>query len=121
MPRVTPEEVQAIFNTEADLQPYISVAHAIVERNLVGKCGHTESELKEIETWLAAHFASTAPASGPGRGGVTQDSFGDASRSFAFTGGARLHSSQYGQTAMLLDRCGVLSTLGERPATFKVL
>lgn len=122
MARTTAEMVGAIVEVEFSLDPYIALAHTVVEANLsaLKKCGLSEDELTQLETWLAAHFASTSPASGARGGSIQSETEGNLSRSYGGQYGYRLDSSQYGQAAQMLDRCGVLANLGKRRAAWEV-
>lgn len=123
MPRTTPSDVQAIYDTSATLDPYIAAAHSVVEGRLsrLTACGMAEDELKQLETWLAAHFAALTPQDGQKGGGLTSESEGQLSRSYGGQYGLRLEASQYGQTAQMLDRCNVLVDAGKTRAQWDVL
>lgn len=117
MARVTEADVLEVYTTDVDLEPYINMAHIVTNR--LAACNDDDT-LFEIERLLSAHFASTANPSGRG-GGITSDSFGDASRSYGVTFGQSFAASTYGQSAMLLDNCGLLADMGKRKARFSVL
>lgn len=123
MPRTTASEVQAIYATSVTLDPYIALAHSVVEGRIsaFNECGLTEEELTQLETWLAAHFAATAPTSGASGGSITSEKEGQLSRSYGGQYGLRLESSQYGQAVQMLDRCNVLVDAGKTRAQWAVL
>ncbi len=118
MTRVTEAEVKEIYDTDVTLTPYITAANLLTNR--LDGCGNDDATLKEIERYLAAHFAFVANPSGKG-GGITSDKFGDASRTYGVQYGKHLEASQYGQQALLLDTCGKLAYFGKRKATMEVL
>src|SRR5690606_1442192 len=105
-----------IIDTEINLAPFITVAHVTVE-NTLAAAGVDEATLKEIERWLAAHFACVRDPR------VRNKSVDDASVSYEgrFGMARGLESTQYGQQALALDYTGTLARLGERKATFSVI
>mgnify|MGYP006876388260 FL=1 len=116
MARVTEAEVEEIYDGSGDITAAITISHQIVERELLD-CGYEEDELKEIERYLAAHFADVSS----GDSAITQIQQGERSVSYGVQYGKGLEGSIYGQTAMTLDTCGILANLGKRKATFDVL
>jgi len=120
--RTTADLVLEIYATDDDLSPYIALAHAVVQGNIKAfeRCGLSEDELTQLETWLAAHFAATAPSSGLQAGNIQSEKEGQLSRSYGGQYGYRLESSRYGQAAQMLDRCGVLAQIGRRGASWEV-
>lgn len=92
----------------ADLAPFVTASHILVEGRLYGKddCLNEDS-LTTIETFLAAHFASVKFRQ------ALSESGGGMSESFQ-NGGlqrASFASTSYGQTAMTLDCSGILSQI----------
>lgn len=111
MARTTAEEVQEIMDTSlttAQIDPYITVATNIVTEHLVG-CGLGDTELEEVERWLTAHLIAITRERQ-----ASQEKLGDASITYAGVFGSHLNSTTYGQMAAMLDRCGVLASLGKR-------
>jgi hypothetical protein len=114
MPRTTDADVKAIdraIPAAASLTAFIRPANILVTRHCVresGEAGYmTEDELKEVETWLAAHFyhqdkrrrESIALA----KGAVSEKTKSSIDLGF--------DNDEYGQMAMRLDATGALSAL----------
>ena len=114
--RVNNCDVQAIMpeTVITEFAPYIAAAHSVVEANLLN-LGIADATLKEIERWLAAHFASINDPL------VKSDRTGDASSTFHGNSGLGLDFTPYGQQAKLLDPTGTLARIGAKKAYFKVL
>ena len=123
MARATPSEVQAVYGTSIDLEPYIDLAHAVVEGRISAftKCGLSEDELTQLEIWLAAHFAATAPSDGVQGGSIQSEKEGQLSRTYGGQYGFRLEASRYGQAVQMIDRCNVLVDAGKTRAQWDVL
>ena len=107
--RTSAVSVCAVLETdleEAEVNPFINTANILVTEYLAGE-GPSDALLQEIETYLAAHFVTLRDrrTATEGAGGV----------SFSYQGnfGMGLDSSQYGQTAQVLDSTGILSTLSD--------
>ena len=112
--RVTDEEVKEIFDTDIALTPHITVANQLVDKHLQGQ-GIDEDMLKEIERWLAAHFAAIQDPR------ATSESISDLSESYDMQKGLMLDATQYGQQAKVLDSSGKLAELGQKTASIKVI
>ena len=109
MSRTDSAAVCAVLDTELnddEVEPFINTANLMVTTYL-GTSDLAADLLKEIETYLAAHFATH-------RDRVTSDEKADGV-SFKFQGKTDmgLDSSLYGQTAQILDSTGVLSQLSD--------
>lgn len=109
--RVTDPDVREIIETEESLSlvPFIAVANALTNKLVTMD---TESLLTdeltlEIEKWLAAHFYAHRDQL------LASKSTGRASGQFQGQFGKRLDSTQYGQTALVLDVTGNLLKLSE--------
>lgn len=127
--RVSDPEVRQILvqldSNVTDLTPYIIIAENLVTNFLVAagnaisgsdKVVLTESELKEIERWLAAHFAAVADPR------LKSQSVDGASESYDLqTDKIGLGITMYGKTAMMLDRSNQLSRIGRRIARVKTI
>ena len=124
MARTTPEEVLEIFPTNMDagkILAFIAVATNLVTNVVaIADCtpAMTADELKEVERWLAAHFAWIRDP------GALRARIGDAeawhySASVTTAWGKGLALTPYGQQAMVFDRSGALSSMGLRRATFR--
>jgi len=103
--RVTDDEVKAIFPTNlTDLTPFITLAALTVDERLVGK-GMTDARLKEIERWLAAHFATISDENG----GVIRTRYGETQDYYNNNLGKFLSFTRYGQQVLVLDTSGTLA------------
>jgi hypothetical protein len=109
--RTTADNVKAILvnhydlSNSPDLTAFIATANVLTDQ--VDACDTNNSldatELELIERYLAAHFYAHSDQIAKSR------TTGDASISFQGTTGKGLDSTQYGQTAMLLDETGCLT------------
>ena len=112
--RVDSDDVQEIFPSTIDFQPFITTASVIVSERLVGH--YSEARLTEIERWLSAHLASSSGAgasgSGSGAGQVSEIRADEITVRYS-TGAeaAALASTRYGQHVMLLDYKGILTSM----------
>ena len=103
--------VCAVLDTtlnDDEVEPFIQTANLMVTEYLAGSdCSLSDDMLKEIETYLAAHFVTL-------RDRVVQREAADGV-SFDYQGATDmgLDSSGYGQTAQILDSCGKLSQLSD--------
>lgn len=115
---VTDAEVKALIDTDRDTTPFIDTADLIVSEQLSGK-GLTDARLKQIELYLAAHFAAITEE----RGALKSTKMGDSSDTYDNQAGFGLKLTRYGQQAISLDTSGTLSALGSGslPALFRVL
>lgn len=98
--------------TEPSLTPFIDAASVVVDRVATSAAAKgktlTETELANIESWLAAHFyVMSDQVSAEGKSGE---------RWYKYQGqtGMMLDASKYGQTAKLLDYSGSLAALQGR-------
>jgi hypothetical protein len=109
--RVSDSDVQAIFPTTLNTQPFIETASVYVDTYLTGS-GTPEPVLREIERYLAAHFACCADPR------ATDIGDGDTRvRLQRGQDGTGFASTQYGQAALALDGTGTLRALGTRKRT----
>lgn len=111
MSRTDSAAVCAVLDTELDddqIDPFIQTANIMVTEYLAGSdCGLSDALLKEIETYLAAHFVTL-------RDRIVKSEAADGVK-FDYQGATDmgLDSSQYGQTAQILDSCGKLTQLSD--------
>lgn len=106
MARVTDAEVRLLIpgTTIADLTPFINGASMMVDRLAASPCGSslTSDQLKEIEKWLSAHFATVSDPSL----GITSQTIKGSSVT-ASRGNVNsmdgIMSTQFGQTANSLS------------------
>ena len=123
MARVTFEEVQEIFDTDlkADqITAFISVANLLVTNTCATSTAPTlgTDELKEIERWLAAHFACIRdPISLRAKIGDAEAWHFPAAVTTAW--GKGLNLTPYGQMAIAIDRTHRLASLGNQKGSFR--
>jgi hypothetical protein len=99
--------------TENEVSPFVETANLMVTAYLAST-DQTADALREVETYLAAHFVSLRDrlVKSEAAGGVRFDYQGET--------GMGLDSSHYGQTAKLLDSSGVLKEIdGKTRITWK--
>ena len=115
MARVTSAEVQEILDTTITLTAFITAATLLVDQHLLDADLPT-ALLKEIERWLAAHFACMLDPR------LRDMHKGDTSATFELgRQGLGLQATTYGQQALALDASGLLALASTaRPATFLV-
>ena len=117
-PRVTPEDVRAIVETDEGtaLDSFISTANALTDflasKDVDGVIPAVL--LAEIERYLAAHYYSLLDPL------YRSKSTGGASGTFQGTDGMGLNSTHYGQNAIALDPTGRLLSLSKGSPVAKV-
>jgi hypothetical protein len=121
-PLVTEGEVLEIYADAGSrsLKPFIDAAHLVIE-NRFGITTLSPTHLKEIERWLAAHFASCVISS---TAEVSRDKIGNSEREYfrqSQPKAAVISSTKYGQQACLLDTTGVLATSGKQLAQLRLM
>lgn len=119
--RVTVDEVKEIFDTamtNGQITAFITVANLLVT-NVVEIVGLLAAdELKEVERWLAAHFACIRdPVSLRSKIGDAESWNFPAAVTTAW--GRSLNLTVYGQQAVAMDRTGSLAKLGLIKASFR--
>jgi len=121
MSRVTPSEVDTIFDTSLDtsqngtLSVWIEIANEIVDDIAAKDSSIQASRLKNIERLLAAHLASSQDQR------IESVSRESASVDYAgSTDAMDLRGTKHGQNAIQLDPTSTLSTLGKPSATLSV-
>lgn len=108
---VVASEVEAITGIDATspvMAPSIAAADLIVTEDLVDS-GFSDNRKKQIELFLASHFAKLASTEGP----LAGETIGQASERYHNIYKAGLSSTQYGQQAMLLDTTGTLAKMAD--------
>ncbi len=123
MARALLSDVRAILTddielTDNELNVFLTTATTLVDAELVGS-GLPDALLKEIEKYLAAHFASLKGI----RAGVSNQRVDDASETYTVAGAniRSLQGTHFGQAAIALDTSGRLAQLGRTQASFMVL
>lgn len=123
MARVTEEEVEAILPPGLagnDLTTFIDTAHLLVNEELAS-AGLSADRLKQIELYMAAHFAIVTLE----RGGLTRQKIGESEDFYQAWTNAELglQATRYGQQASMLDSSGKLAALakGTLRAEFRVI
>jgi len=116
--RVQETEVAGLVETKKDLIPFIETANLIVDEDLANS-GLSESRKKQVELYLAAHFAALSEEGG----GLTYEKLGDAAITRADHFGQGLLQTRYGQMAVSLDTSGTLAASAEsnKRALFRVV
>lgn len=107
--RTTEDAVRAIIDntTAIDMTPFIRIANKLVTKVHAADSDSllNTDDLQELETWLAAHFYAH-------RDQLLQNkSTSGASGGFQGQTGMFFSSTQYGQTALMFDVTGYLSSL----------
>lgn len=119
--RVQPNDVKDIMTTsqtDTQIDNWIDIANAIVNRYAAQCSTVTAAQLVKIEQLMAAHLiASTVERDKS----VTQRSFGDSSETYAFTTGEGLKMSPYGIQILMLDPCGIIGNMTKPKALGRVL
>jgi hypothetical protein len=113
MARITASEVKEVFETDltdAQIDAFITAANLIVTDQLSGE--HSDSLLKEIERYMAAHLAASRDQR------IVSEKHVDMSVAYQGKYGMNLMSTDYGQTAATLDSSGKLANLGKKKAQF---
>ena len=120
MSRNTTTELELIYETDLtdpQLQAFLDAADAVVTDNL-STSSLSASTLKQIERFIAAHFACMRdPISLRSKIGDAESWNFPASVTTAF--GKGLNLTPYGQQALILDSSGLLSRLGLIKASFR--
>lgn len=110
--RTTEDKVRSIVDssTEINVDPFIRVANRLVNKVTSADTNRelSSDDLVELETWLAAHFYGHRDQL------LTSKSTSGASGSFQGQTGMFFSSTQYGQTALLLDVTGYLASLQQQ-------
>ena len=111
--RVSSIDVKDIFDanvlTDIQIERFIETANLIVEKNLnTGDYSYTDAELEEIELYLSAHLCSLREPR------AKSEQVDEISVSYQGKTGMKLDSTHYGQTAIMLDRFGILKNIGNK-------
>jgi hypothetical protein len=117
MARTDATEVGYIIEVDdsIDLTSFINVANNLVTQFCTGlDDDYTDDELKNIETWLTAHFYRMRDQN------VIEERAGDISAKYQGKIDLGLNGSHYGQQAMLLDYRGGLAGLNDKITKGKV-
>lgn len=126
MARVTVDEVAAVYKNAGDdnsvLQTFIDTATLIVDEELVIVTpAFSEARLKQIELYLAAHFATMSFEAG----GLVRKKIDDVEEEYQelSEGLKGLERTRFGQQVILLDSSGKLGQLAANPvkALFGIL
>jgi len=105
--RATEAEVKAIIDTDRTVEqvtPFLKVANLLVTDMLTDQ-EYSDSLLKEIERWLAAHFVAIRDPR------TVREKIGEAEDTYQGKFGEGLSGTSYGQQVMLLDYKGVLAEI----------
>jgi hypothetical protein len=103
MPRVTAEDVQSIFPSTLNLEPFIFAASTLVDLYFATS-GYGVQQLCEIERFWAAHLASAPDPR------VTSKTLGNTKIDYQTRKPATgLQSTSYGETVLLLDTENIIA------------
>lgn len=118
MARITPTELQDVFDTDlsdSSLNVWIEMASDIVDDIEDADSSLSSNRLKNLERLVAAHFASAQDQR------ISSTSRETASVSYqGNTNSMDLRGTKHGQAAIQLDPTGTLSSLGKPTATLSV-
>ena len=122
MARVTVAEVQEIFSTDMSstlITAFITTANVLVNSTCALADPALGADLlKQVELWLAAHFANTRdPIALRAKVGDAEQTSFPVAVTTAWAMGLKL--SPYGQMALALDTSGLLADLGLRKAKLR--
>lgn len=117
-------QVRAVITTsktDEEIDAIVVQAEALVS-SCSGVSNASAAMQETILSWVTAHLIAS-PAGG---GGIVQsEALGDASKSYAVSaspnGTRGLHSTRYGQQAIMFDITGCLAQLGGRRVLWKTL
>ena len=119
--RVIDEEVRQLITLKdtQDSTPFIETANSIVDAKLLTS-GLSDTTLRQIELYLAAHFSSLAFE----RGAPKRIRIGESVEEFYQDIGPGFRQTRFGQMAVVLDTSGTLSSINagatKPPAQFRV-
>jgi len=116
MPRVVPEDVQALRPGTTNPLPFIITAHFMVNRFLV-PLTYSEGELWDAERWWAAHLCELADPR------IIEQKLGDTSQKWqTLKVGEGLSATWYGQQLKMLipEIADVIAATSLKKATFDV-
>jgi hypothetical protein len=92
------------YSDSTDFSSFITTADLIVTETLANS-GLSDARKKQIELYLAAHFAALTKE----RGQVTFSKNGEASEYYGFKSTEGLGLTRYGMQAVALDTSGILA------------
>lgn len=102
---ITMAQLDASLGTVADVAK--SIATVIVDERVAVLGVHSENALRNIELFLACHFATLSAEKGP----KASETIGEATERFHDIYGAGLNATRFGQQAILLDTTGTLGSM----------
>lgn len=115
--RCTGIEVLEILDTaltENEIAPFITASNLVVT-DMLGSSSLSTAMLKEIERWLAAHFAAIRDPR------ISKENTEEAGATYHGKSDMGLDHTPYGQQVRLLDTTGTMTNLGKRKASVEVL
>jgi len=117
--RVSNVEVKEIFNTDiTDTSTFIVAANTVINNELSAEITSGDVDtatLKEMERWLAAHFACSWDQQ------PVEEKLGEAGVRYQGKFDKGLESTTYGQRVLLLDPTGRLASGSRKVSTFKAI
>lgn len=117
MARCTGVEVLEILETaltENEIAPFITASNVTVTA-ILGGGSLSSAQLKEIERWLAAHFAAIRDPR------ISEEKTEEAGAKYHGKSDMGLDHTPYGQQVKILDTTGAMANLGKRKASVEVL
>lgn len=116
MARTNNLKVKQIIETDLDdVTPFIEAANAFVTKRLGSSSELSDTQLEQIERWVAAHFLAMSKERQ-----TTKERMGDTEFSYNWNTKDGLAATTYGQTAMVLDTTGDLASAGKPGIIFDV-
>jgi len=117
--RATEAEVLELLDTaleEENITPFLDTANMVVSRKLLG-VGYSDTNLKVIETWLAAHFVSVRDPQ------ISKEKVGEGDWTYDGKTAMGLDLTRYGQQVKILEDIGILADLdnSKGPAEVKTI
>lgn len=122
MPRNTVDELKKIYTVHGnrDLTPFLATADLMVTE-VLSSHSLSDARLKQIEVYLAAHYATIALD----RGGFRKRKMDESEDLYApiISSAKGMMSTHYGQQAIALDTSGTLANITVSPikAQFRVM
>ena len=117
---VAPFVKDATAYPDATIDTFIALANNVVEVHM-SLSGYSAATLKNIETYLTAHYLSVSYENG----GLSSDKMGDSAETYRdlAKSTAGLGQTLYGQQALALDIGGYLGSLASGPlkASFRIV
>jgi hypothetical protein len=113
---VTATEVKEIMDgctlTDAQVEPYISVAHTFITEVFATDTATSAAVKKELERWYAAHLIASIWDRI-----TSKEKIGEAEVTYAVKAGSGFSSTPYGEMLLQLDVTGKIALAGKKAAS----